>query len=270
MKKLVVLLCMLAAFAFAQKVEFQAFAGSKDMLKLGKPEGAVVPFMMQVKGEGWAFAAQGKAVAPGGDPNTLIDAYLDGSVYVVVAYISELAGGTDSKDYQVGMIDARLYMEDEALETRGVKFKLLPPANDEWAQGMANEAVSTGASVKSQLWEGKYDVAITRTAAVPLDNDALNPKPKAKRVVKDDSDKPVVKRRVVKKATDEDDEDEAPVVKKRVVKKKRVADDDDEPVVKKKVVKKRKVVVEEDDDEDEGLTIKEKRRRAAARKNAAQ
>lgn len=279
MKKLILLLCMLAtAFAFAgDKPVFQAFAGSKDMLKIGNAKGGMHPFMLQVKGQGWAFQAQGQVAAPNGDANLLLDSYLDGNVYVVVAYIPTLAGGSDGKDYQVGMFDAKLYLEDEALDTRAVKFKLLPPANDDWATGMAAEAVSSGAAVKSTLWDGSRDVEITRTAATPLTNEDLNPKPKPKRVVKapepEPAPAPVVKKRVVKKAPVVEEEEEEPVVRKRVVKKrKRVVEDDeeDEPVVRKKVVKKRRVVVEEDDDdEDEGLSIKEKRRRAAARKNAA-
>lgn len=273
MKKLILLLCMLAtAFAFAgDKPVFQAFAGSKDMLKIGNAKGGMHPFMLQVKGQEWAFQAQGMVAAPNGDSNLLLDSYLDGNVYVVVAYIPTLAGGSDGKDYQVGMFDAKLYLEDDALDTRAVKFKLLPPANDDWAAGMAAEAVSTGAPLKSSLWDGSRDVEITRTAATPLTKDDLNPKPKAKRVVKaaepEPAPAPAVKRRVVKKAPVEEEEEE-PVVRKRVIKKKRVADEDEAPATRK-VVKKRKVVVEEDDDEDEGLSIKEKRRRAAARKNAA-
>lgn len=280
MKKLVIFLCIFAALVFAQKPEFQAFAGEKEMLKIGNAKGGACPFIFQAKGNGWSFQAQGQVVPPSGDASVLLDSYLDGNVYLVVAYIPSKAAGTNGKDYEVGMFDARIYMEDEGLETRNVKFKLLPPADDEWANGMATEAASTGAAFKEGLWDGSNDVEITRTAATPLTNEDLNPKPKpVKRVVAPApaEDKPVVKKRVVKKQPIEEEEEEEPVVRKKKVvkKKKRVVEDDEEeePVRKKKVVKKKKrVVVEEDDDEDEdeGLTIREKRRRAAARKNAAQ
>ncbi len=290
MKKIILALCVLIAGAFAQnqKPEFQAFAGT--LMKFGNVKGGFQVFALEAKGEGWAFKAEGQVAAPAGDPYVLQDGALDGTVYAVVAYMPAVAAGTNGKDYQVGMFDLKVYLDDELQTTRNVHFTLLPPANDEWAQNMARDAAAMGAASKASLWNGANDVEITRTAAVPLDKKGLQPPP-PKRVAPPPPAEPVVapapapvvnketdetplekKRRVVKKkrVVADEEEEEAPVVnKRRVVKKKRVVADEEEeaPVVKKRrVVKKKRVIVEEDDGEEEQLSIKEKRRRAAAKK----
>ena len=178
MKKIIALLCACALSSFAQKnTEFQAFAG--EFLKIGDMKGGYHSFSMPVKGEGWAFQAEGQVQAPAGDPYVLLDGVIDGLVYAVIAYVPAVAAGTDAKDYQVGMFDMMIYLEDEAVKVRDVKFKLLPPANDEWALDMARDAAEIGNASKATLWNGSHDVEITRTAAVPLTKKDLQPaKPK--------------------------------------------------------------------------------------------
>jgi hypothetical protein len=298
MKKIISLLCVLAISSFAQKgTEFQAFSG--EFLKVGDMKAGYHPFTMPVQGEGWAFKAEGEVQAPAGDPYVLLDGILDGTVYAVVAYVPAVAAGTDAKDYQVGMFDMMIYLEDESVKVRNVKFTLLPPANDEWASDMARDANEIGAASKATLWSGANDVAITRTSAVPLTKKDLQPPP-PKPVVRNlppppaeevapapEEEAPVVKKkRVVKKkkvvAEPEEEEEEAPAPKKkkRVVKKKKVVEPEEEEVepapkkkkrvVKKKVIKKKRVVVEEEpEEEEEELTIREKRRRAATKRQKA-
>lgn len=296
MKKIISLLCVLAISSFAQKgTEFQAFSG--EFLKVGDMKAGYHPFTMPVQGEGWAFKAEGEVQAPAGDPYVLLDGILDGTVYAVVAYVPAVAAGTDAKDYQVGMFDMMIYLEDESVKVRNVKFTLLPPANDEWASDMARDANEIGAASKATLWSGANDVAITRTSAVPLTKKDLQPPP-PKPVVRNlpppaeevapapEEEAPVVKKkRVVKKKKvvaepEEEEEAPAPKKKKRVVKKKKVVEPEEEEVepapkkkkrvVKKKVIKKKRVVVEEEpEEEEEELTIREKRRRAAAKRQKA-
>lgn len=285
MKKIIALLCACALSSFAQKnTEFQAFAG--EFLKIGDMKGGYHSFSMPVKGEGWAFQAEGQVQAPAGDPYVLLDGVIDGLVYAVIAYVPAVAAGTDAKDYQVGMFDMMIYLEDEAVKVRDVKFKLLPPANDEWALDMARDAAEIGNASKATLWNGSHDVEITRTAAVPLtkkDLQPAKPKPVARKLPPppaqeaEAAEEPVVKKRVVKrKAVAE--EEEAPVKKKRVVKRKKVVEPEEDyeeetpkkkKVVKKRIVKKKRVIVEEEPEEEEGLTIREKRRRAAAKRQKA-
>lgn len=267
MKKIISLLCVLALACFAQKsMEFQAFSG--EFLKVGDEKGGYHPFSMPVKGEGWAFKADGEVQAPAGDPYVLLDGVLDGLVYVIVAYVPAVAAGTDAKDYQVGMVDLMVYLDDEPVKVRNVKFTLLPPANDEWAMDMARDANEIGAPSKASLWSGANDVAITRTAAVPLTKKDLQPAPP----------KPAVRKLPPPPADEEIAEEETPK-KKRVVKKRKVVEADEEAkpapkkkrVVKKKVIKKKRVIVEEEAEPEEELSIREKRRRAVAnRKKAAQ
>ena len=285
MKKIIALLCACALSSFAQKnTEFQAFAG--EFLKIGDMKGGYHSFSMPVKGEGWAFQAEGQVQAPAGDPYVLLDGVIDGLVYAVIAYVPAVAAGTDAKDYQVGMFDMMIYLEDEAVKVRDVKFKLLPPANDEWALDMARDAAEIGNASKATLWNGSHDVEITRTAAVPLtkkDLQPAKPKPVARKLPPppaqeaEAAEEPVVKKRVVKrKAVAE--EEEAPVKKKRVVKRKKVVEPEEDyeeetpkkkKVVKKRIVKKKRVIVEEEPEAEEGLTIREKRRRAAAKRQKA-
>jgi hypothetical protein len=292
MKKIIALLCACALSSFAQKnTEFQAFAG--EFLKIGDMKGGYHSFSMPVKGEGWAFQAEGQVQAPAGDPYVLLDGVIDGLVYAVIAYVPAVAAGTDAKDYQVGMFDMMIYLEDEAVKVRDVKFKLLPPANDEWALDMARDAAEIGNASKATLWNGSHDVEITRTAAVPLtkkDLQPAKPKPVARKLppppaqeVEEAAEEPIVKKRVVKKKKvvaepEEEEETPAPVKKKRVVKRKKVVEPEEDyeeetpkkkKVVKKRIVKKKRVVVEEEPEEEEGLTIREKRRRAAAKRQKA-
>lgn len=290
MKKIIALLCACALSSFAQKnTEFQAFAG--EFLKIGDMKGGYHSFSMPVKGEGWAFQAEGQVQAPAGDPYVLLDGVIDGLVYAVIAYVPAVAAGTDAKDYQVGMFDMMIYLEDEAVKVRDVKFKLLPPANDEWALDMARDAAEIGNASKATLWNGSHDVEITRTAAVPLtkkDLQPAKPKPVARKLPPppaqeaEAAEEPVVKKRVVKKKKvvaepEEEEETPAPVKKKRVVKRKKVVEPEEDyeeetpkkkKVVKKRIVKKKRVIVEEEPEE-EGLTIREKRRRAAAKRQKA-
>ena len=259
MKKILVLLCftVLTVFAQSQKPEFLAFSG--ELLKFGKVNNGYQNFMLEAKGVGYAFKAIGQVLAPADDPFVLPDGATDGTVVAIVAYIPALAAGTNGKDYQVGMFDMKIYFEDELQTTRNVKFKLLPPADDEWAMNMARDAASIGAASMTTLWNGSNDMEITKVSAVPIDRITLNPPPKPKRV---EAPKPAP---IIQKPVEKE---ETPVVKKkRVVKKQVVQEEDEKPVVKKKrIIRKKRIIQKVEEDEEEGLTIKEKRRRAAAKK----
>ena len=234
----------LAVLSFAQgntKPEFQAFSSS--LLKLKPAEGGWQKFSLKVEVAPWAFQAIGEVHVVAGDPELLNSALYDGTLYSVVAYIPAPAAGTDGKEYQVGVFDMMLFLEDEPTQVRNVKFRLLPPANDEWAMGIFKDAISAGTALGS-VWGGAYEEEITKASAVPLDKKQLQANLKKK-------DRP------------EPAAEPAPVAKKS-----RYADEEEAPVVKKKK-KKRSYDEDEEDEDGSNLTVKEKRRRAMLQKQRA-
>ena len=278
-----------AVLSFAQgntKPEFQAFASS--LLKLKPAEGGWQKFSLKVEIAPWAFQAIGEVHIVAGDAELLNSALYDGTLYSVVAYIPAPAAGTDGKEYQVGVFDMMLFLEDEPTQVRNVKFRLLPPANDEWAMGIFKDAIASGTALGS-VWGGAYEDEITKASAVPMDkkqlqanlkkkerpepSPAAEPAPVAKKKKKrsynedeEDEDgsnltvKEKRRRAMLQKkreaATEEAEEEEEPVVKKK--KKKRSYDEDEEeaPVVKKKK-KKRSY----DEDEEEAPVVKKKKKK---------
>ena len=236
MKKLIVFLCLVfAVVCSAQnlKPEFQAFSGA--LLKLKKAEKGYHKFRLTVDVAPWAFQADGEVQAPGGDGDALITGLFDGDVYAVLAVVPSTAVGTDGKEYQVGLFDMMLYFEDEPTRIRNLRFKLLPPANDEWAMGILKDALESG-SLLGNVWGGKYDKDITRASADPLDKAKL--------------------RALQKKNGKKLDENESTISSR----KRRVeADEDAAPKKKAKAGKKKKGAFA-DECEDPGLSVKEKRR----------
>ncbi len=245
MKKLLCMLFMaLAVLSFAQgdtRPEFQAFSSS--LLKLKPAEGGWQKFSLKVEVAPWAFQAIGEVHVVAGDPELLNSALYDGTLYSVVAYIPAPAAGTDGKEYQAGVFDMMLFLEDEPTQVRNVKFRLLPPVNDEWAMGIFKDAIAAGTALGS-VWGGAYEEEITKASAVPLDKKQLQANLKKK-------DRP------------EPAAEPAPVAKKS-----RYADEEEAPVVKKKK-KKRSYDEDEEDEDGSNLTVKEKRRRAMLQKQRA-
>lgn len=289
MKKILsILFLVFAVLGYAQddgaKVAFQAFDGS--FIKMKAAEGGYHKFSIKVEIAPWAFQAIGEVRVVGGDPQLLVTALYEGSIYAVVAYVpNSVAAGADGKEYNAGVFDVMLYYDDEATSVRNVKFKLLPPADDEWAKNILKDAVAAGTALGS-LWGGNYEHEITKASATPADKKSLQkvvekPKPEPAPV---EEEKPVAKKRktvaedeestdddgsnltvkekrrraMMKKKAADEDEEEAPVVKKKKKKKQVEEDDEEEPVVKKKKKKKR---VEEDEDEDVPVKKKKKKKK---------
>ena len=290
MKKLLCMLFMaLAVLSFAQgdtKPEFQAFSSS--MLKLKPAEGGWQKFSLKVEIAPWAFQAIGDVHIVAGDAELLNTALYDGTLYAVVAYIPAPAAGTDGKEYQVGVFDLMLFLEDEPTQVRNVKFRLLPPANDEWAMGIFKDAISAGTALGS-VWGGAFEDEITKASAVPMDKKQLQAQLKKKErpaPAPVAEEEPVVKKKK-KRSYDEDEEDEdgsnLTVKEKRrraMLQKKRAAaaeeaEEEEEPVVKKKkkkrsydedeeeapVVKKKKKKKSYDEDEEEPVVKKKKKKK---------
>lgn len=296
MKKILSMLVLaLAVLGFAQdaapgpKVAFQAFEGA-SFLKMKPAENGFHKFSLKVEAAPWAFQAIGEARVVAGDPQLLVSALYEGSIYVIVAYVPDSkAAGKDGKEYNAGVFDLMLYYDDEQVSVRNVKFKLLPPADDEWAAGILKDAMA-GAEALGALWGGNYEHEITAASATPVDKKALQdlnrpkPEPKPEPVAEEE---PVAKKKKMvaedeetdddgsqlsvkekrrrammrkKQAAEEEEEAEEPVVKKKKKKKKAVEEDEEEaPVVKKK--KKKKKVVEEDAEEDEEPVVKKKKKK---------
>lgn len=235
MKKLLtVLFLAFAVVCSAQSVkpEFQAFSGA--LLKLKKADKGYHKFQLKVDVAPWAFQAEGEVQAPGGDPDLLITALFDGELYAVLAYVPSTAAGTDGQEYQVGFFDMMLYYEEEMTKVRNLRFKLLPPANDDWAMGILKDALESG-SLIGNVWGGKYERAITKASADPMDKQKLIALQKKKKHKLSDDDGTISTR---KRRVQAAEEEEAPAPKKASKKSKKKADPCDDP----------------------GLSVKEKRR----------
>ena len=262
MKKLIVLLCLaFAVVCSAQNLqpEFQAFSGA--LLKLKKADKGYHKFRLTVDVAPWAFQADGEVQAPGGDGDALITGLFDGDVYAVLAYVPSASPGSDGKEYQVGLFDMMLFFEDEPTRIRNLRFKLLPPANDEWAMGILKDALESG-SLLGNVWGGKYDKAITKASADPLD------KAKLRALQKKGEKKPEEEATITtrKRRVEASDEEVAPKKKKKkkveeeeatLNKRKRRVEEEDEPAPTKKKKKKK---VSGDPCDDPNLTVKERRR----------
>jgi len=173
MKKLLAFLVLAFAVvcsAQSLKPEFQAFSGA--LLKLKKVEKGFHKFQLKVEAAPWAFMATGEVQAPGGDGDVLITGLFDGELYAVIAYVPSPAVGSDGLEYQAGFFDMMIYYEEEPTRVRNLKFKLLPPADDEWAMGILKDALESG-SLIGNVWGGKYDRAITKASADPMDKTKL-------------------------------------------------------------------------------------------------
>ncbi|MBQ3840414.1 MAG: hypothetical protein II819_10865 [Fibrobacter sp.] len=289
MKKILCMLFMaVAVLSFAQgntKPEFQAFASS--LLKLKPAEGGWQKFSLKVEIAPWAFQAIGEVHIVAGDAELLNSALYDGTLYSVVAYIPAPAAGTDGKEYQVGVFDLMLFLEDEPTQVRNVKFRLLPPANDEWAMGIFKDAIASGTALGS-VWGGAYEDEIIKASAVPMDKKQLqaNLKKKERPEPSPAAESAPVAKKKKKRSYDEDEEDEdgsnLTVKEKRrraMMQKKREAaaeeaEEEEEPVVKKKrkrsydedeeeapVVKKKKKKRSYDEDEEEAPVVKKKKKK---------
>ena len=270
MKKLIaVLFLAFAVICSAQSIkpEFQAFSGA--LLKLNKVEKGYHKFRMTVDVAPWAFQADGEVQAPGGDPEALITGLFDGEVYAVLAYVPSTAAGSDGKEYQVGFFDMMLYYEDEPTEIRNLKFKLLPPANDEWAMGILKDALESG-SLLGNVWSGKYEKDITKASADPMDKAKLHALQKKNRKPVEEKEATIVSRKRRVSAAEEEPEEVQPKKKKSKAvseddgaiskRKRRVAADEDEEEAAPKKKKKKKKVASEDECDDPSLTVKERRR----------
>lgn len=175
MKKILTVILLACAFVFAQegsiKPGFQAFSGA--LIKLKKAEKGFHKFMLKVDVAPWAFVAQGEVQAPGGDSDVLITALFDRALYAVLAYIPDkIAAGSDGDEYNVGFFDMMLYYDEEPTRIRNLSFRLLPPANDSWAQGILDDALQSG-SLLGKIWSGKYEREITKASAIPIDKAKL-------------------------------------------------------------------------------------------------
>lgn len=219
MKKILLALVLaLSVVGFAQegsiKPKFQAFSGA--LLKLKKAEQGFHKFSLKVEAAPWAFQAIGEVRAPAGDPDLLINALFDGDVYAVLAYLPQTSSGSDGEEYNVGLFEMMLYYDDEPMNIRNLKFKLLPPANDEWAQGILKDALESG-SLVGQVWKGRYDRAITKASANPIDKQKLKAmqKNKKKAVVEEDVPKKKKKKSLRKDSDSCDDPSLSPKEKKR-------------------------------------------------------
>lgn len=239
MKKILALLVLaLAVVGYAQqgsiKPKFQAFSGA--LLKLKEADKGYHKFSLKVDVAPWSFQAIGEVRVPNGDTEALREALFEGDLYAVLAYIDNSPVEVNGEEYQVGLFDVMIYFDDEPTSVRNVKFKLLPPVDDDWSKSGLQDALSSG-SLLGQIWNGKYEREITKASADPMDKAKLKS----------------LKR---KKQAAAEEESSMSVSEKKKQRMKDMADDDDQP--KKK--KKKKASKGGDECDDPSLTPKEKKR----------
>ena len=216
MKKILMMLVLSLVMAgYAQegsiRPRFQAFSGA--LLKLKDAEKGYHKFSLKVDVAPWAFQAIGEVRAPNGDPEILREALFEGDLYAVLAYIDNSPVEVNGEQYQVGLFDIMLYYDEEPTMVRNLKFRLLPPADDEWSKGILNDALASG-SLLGQIWKGKYEKAITKASADPMDNRKLQAmKKKKKAAAEDDSEMSVADKR--KQRMKEKADDDQPKKKKK-------------------------------------------------------
>ena len=228
MKKIIMMLVLALVMAgYAQegsiKPKFQAFSGAL----LNK-------FSLKVDVAPWAFQAIGEVRSPTGDAESIREALFEGDLYAVLAYIDNSPVEVNGEEYQVGLFDIMLYYDDEPTTIRNLKFKLLPPVDDDWSKSGLNDALSSG-SLLGNIWGGKYEKAITKASADPMDKGKLK----------------AMKRK--KSAASEESEVSVSDSKKQRMK--YMADEEDQPKKKKK-----KKASRGDECDDPSLTPKEKKR----------
>ena len=241
MKKILAMLVLALAMAgYAQqgsiKPKFQAFSGA--LLKLKDAEKGYQKFSLKVDVAPWSFQAIGEIRVPNGDTEALREALFEGDLYAVLAYIDNSPVEVNGEEYQVGLFDIMVYYDDEPTTVRNVKFKLLPPVDDDWSKSGLNDALSSG-SLLGNIWGGKYEKAITKASADPMDKGKLK----------------AMKR---KKSAPAEETSDMSVSEKKKKRMKDMAEEEDEQPKKKK--KKKKAASSEDECDDPSFTPKEKKR----------
>ena len=226
MKKILALLVLaLAVVGYAQqgniKPKFQAFSGA--LLKLKDAEKGFQKFSLKVDVAPWSFQAIGEVRVPNGDTEALREALFEGDLYAVLAYIDNSPVEVNGEEYQVGLFDVMIYFDDEPTTIRNVKFKLLPPVDDDWSKSGLQDALSSG-SLLGKIWDGKYDREITKASADPMDKAKLKSLKRKKAAAAEESSEMSVSDRKKQRMRDMAEEKQA---KKK--KKKRVEDECDDP-----------------------------------------
>ena len=239
MKKILALLVLaFAVVGYAQqgniKPKFQAFSGA--LLKLKDAEKGFQKFSLKVDVAPWSFQAIGEVRVPNGDTEALREALFEGDLYAVLAYIDNSPVEVNGEEYQVGLFDVMIYFDDEPTTVRNVKFKLLPPVDDDWSKSGLQDALSSG-SLLGKIWDGKYEREITKASADPMDKGKLKAMKRKK----------------------QEDAEEAAAMSVSEKKKKRMKEMADEDQLKKKK-KKKKASRDEDECDDPGMTPREKKR----------
>ena len=242
MKKILALLVLaLAMVGYAQegniKPKFQAFSGA--LLKLKEAEKGYHKFSLKVDVAPWSFQAIGEVRVPNGDTEALREALFEGDLYAVLAYIDNSPVEVNGEEYQVGLFDIMLYFDDEPTSVRNVKFKLLPPVDDDWSKSGLQDALSSG-SLLGKIWDGKYEREITKASADPMDKGKLK-----------------AMKRKKQEAAEEATASSMSVPEKKKKRMREMAEEDDQPKKKKK---KKKASSREDECDDPSFTPKERKR----------
>jgi hypothetical protein len=305
MKKFLLFLTLVFAFASTAEAQknvapkldskepsFAGFTGS--FVKFGAVSGGNRSFTLNVEYKPWFFEISGAANA--GINTEDLDILLEDIVAVVAYY--DAKGKAEDTDYQAGIFDAMLYLEDNPINVSNLKITLKGKAAS--GASVLNQAQKWNFEKGEVFKNQKYSNAVFRAQAATLDKSDIEREQKAekkrvadsiareekkvadsiakiekrkrdsiaaekKRVSDSIAEVKALEEKARRKAAAEKkrkaEEEQEELSRKKTKKKKPAVEEDDEDEKPRKKTKKRKVVVEEDEDDDPPLKKKRKKKK---------
>jgi hypothetical protein len=230
-----------ASLAVAPKLSTKepAFAGfTGSFMQFGNVSGNNRPFTMAVEYKQWIFEVKGTANAGHNTPD--LDALLE-DIVAVVAYYDAVGKAADGTDYQAGLFDLMIYLEDSPIKVSDLNFTLKGKA----AQGSSiiTQAKKWNFEPGQVFKTQKYSSAIFKAQAATLDKSDIEREEKAEKKRVADS---IAKVEKMKRDS---------IAKVEKMKRDSIAK------VEKMKKKRKKPVVEDDEDEDEDEPPRKKRKK---------
>jgi len=230
---------------------FAGFTGS--FFKFGNVSGANRPFTMSIEYKPWFFEVSGLANA--GHNTEDLDILLE-DIIGVLAYYDAQGKAPDGTDYQAGLFDFMVYLDDKSIKVSNLKIELKGKATQ--GSTVLGQAKTWNFEPGSVFKATKYSNEIVKAQAKAMDiSDIEKEEAAAKKRVKDSI-------AAEKKRVDDSIAKEKKRVKDSIAAEKQRVDDSIAKE-KKRVAKEKKRIADSIADAEE-LKKEEKRKAAAAKK----